>query len=93
MAPSKDSVPSGNVSDNSYMSKASDPVPVVGDSQEVESSIRPGQEDSDATLERDEKDAIDTSNIIDEPRAKPGKGALAEKDYSDEELVQEGDQP
>lgn len=50
MSPSNDSVPSGNVSDNSYMSKASDPVPVVGDAQEVESSINPGQEDSDATL-------------------------------------------
>ncbi|EPS39397.1 hypothetical protein H072_6819 [Dactylellina haptotyla CBS 200.50] len=40
-------------------------VPVIADNDKTTSGINPGHEDSDEQLARDDRDAIDESNIID----------------------------
>ncbi|KAF5020961.1 hypothetical protein F66182_7007 [Fusarium sp. NRRL 66182] len=61
--------PSGQFQENSYVSRPGEkdqPIAVQADSDEVEDPIDADQADTDAQLERDEKDAIDKSNIINE---------------------------
>ncbi|KAH6670317.1 hypothetical protein F5X68DRAFT_236258 [Plectosphaerella plurivora] len=65
--------------DNSYATKGNEPIPVQKDDAKLEDPISADQ-DSDAQLNRDDKDAIDESNIIgDRTRgAAPAKGAYRE---------------
>ncbi|KAK1959757.1 hypothetical protein LY78DRAFT_646703 [Colletotrichum sublineola] len=61
-------VPSGEVKDNEYVSRQGDrqPISVVDDDAKVEDPIDEETADTDAQLERDDKDAIDKSNIVKE---------------------------
>ncbi|CEI38588.1 hypothetical protein FVEN_g4849 [Fusarium venenatum] len=64
-----ESAPSASYEDNSYVSRPGEkdqPIAVQADSDRVEDPIDAEQADTDAQLERDEKDAIDQSNIIEE---------------------------
>ncbi|KAF4977411.1 hypothetical protein FZEAL_6056 [Fusarium zealandicum] len=61
--------PSGDFQDDSYVSRQGEknqPIPVQADSDRVEDPIDASQADTDAQLERDDADAIDKSNIIEE---------------------------
>ncbi|KAF5245478.1 hypothetical protein FANTH_7311 [Fusarium anthophilum] len=61
--------PSAEFQDDSYVSRPGEkeqPIPVQSDSDRVEDPIDGEQADTDAQLERDDKDAIDESNIIEE---------------------------
>ncbi|KAK1989945.1 hypothetical protein LX36DRAFT_648588 [Colletotrichum falcatum] len=60
--------PSGEVKDNEYVSRQGDrePIGVVDDDTKVEDPIDTETADSDAQLERDDKEAIDKSNILKE---------------------------
>ncbi|KAM0346390.1 hypothetical protein ACHAPU_005454 [Fusarium lateritium] len=61
--------PSGDYQEDSYVSRPGQkeqPIPVQSDSDRVEDPIDAEQADTDAQLERDDKDAIDESNIIEE---------------------------
>ncbi|RYP51789.1 hypothetical protein DL768_002936 [Monosporascus sp. mg162] len=82
-----DEVPEGQVQDDSFVlgaDKKGEPVPVVGDNAKVEDPIDARQADSDRQLERDEKEAINPSNIVKGSRSKPPAGSLREP--SDEDL-------
>ncbi|WXC61978.1 hypothetical protein SNK03_007846 [Fusarium graminearum] len=64
-----ENAPSASYEDNSYVSRPGEkgqPIAVQADSDRVEDPIDAEQADTDAQLERDEKDAIDQSNIIEE---------------------------
>ncbi|KXJ96136.1 hypothetical protein Micbo1qcDRAFT_201455 [Microdochium bolleyi] len=79
---SSENAPSGEYNDESYVSRTGQkdgPIPVTSGNESVESPYKDGAADSDAQLERDEKDAIDESNIIDDRtrNAKP-TGTYAE---------------
>jgi len=65
---SSNDVPTGEVKDNEYVSRQGDrqPISVVDDDAKVEDPIDDETADSDAQLERDDKDAIDKSNILEE---------------------------
>ncbi|KAJ3577144.1 hypothetical protein NPX13_g3418 [Xylaria arbuscula] len=79
--------PTGEFNDNSYATeRQAEAVPVVGDEASIEDPIQPEEADSDQQLARDENDAIDKSNIVnDRLRSdKPPKGALREP--ADEEI-------
>ncbi|KAK7967335.1 uncharacterized protein PG986_001612 [Apiospora aurea] len=75
--------PSGEVADNSYVSRSghkNEPLNVVSDQERVEDPIDADKADSDEQLVRDDTEAIDRSNILDERTrgaAKP-KGTYAE---------------
>ncbi|QDS68776.1 hypothetical protein FKW77_005309 [Venturia effusa] len=60
------SAPAGEgINDNDYKSRTGQSeIPVVGNDSAVESGVNPDTEDSDATLEKDDKEAIDESNIV-----------------------------
>ncbi|KAH6964403.1 hypothetical protein HG530_003735 [Fusarium avenaceum] len=61
--------PTGDYQEDSYVSRPGQkeqPIPVQSDSDRVEDPIDAEQADTDAQLERDDKDAIDESNIIEE---------------------------
>jgi hypothetical protein len=61
-----DSAPTGEFNDNDYANRTGDDgaVPVVKDGA-VDEPYADGNADSDQQLERDDKDAIDESNIVD----------------------------
>ncbi|KAJ4141629.1 hypothetical protein NW768_000844 [Fusarium equiseti] len=64
-----ENAPSASFEENSYVSRPGEkdqPIAVQADSDRVEDPIDAEQADTDAQLERDEKDAIDKSNIIEE---------------------------
>ncbi|CCF35743.1 hypothetical protein CH063_07462 [Colletotrichum higginsianum] len=65
---SSNGAPTGEVSDNEYVSRQGDrqPIDVVSDETKVEDPTDPETADSDAQLERDDKEAIDKSNIVKE---------------------------
>ncbi|CAN9080093.1 hypothetical protein CUC08_Gglean007099 [Alternaria sp. MG1] len=64
---SSSDIPSGNAMDNDYKSRTGQSeIPVQADEAPVEATEYTNGGDSDVQLERDEKDAIDESNIIDE---------------------------
>ncbi|TPX07700.1 uncharacterized protein E0L32_010596 [Thyridium curvatum] len=72
-------VPTGEDNDNSYVSRSGhkgEEIPVVSDQERIEDPIDADVADSDEQLERDDNDAIDTDNIIDERTrgAKPREG-------------------
>ncbi|KAF1959879.1 hypothetical protein CC80DRAFT_467101 [Byssothecium circinans] len=59
-------VPAGDAKDNDYVSRTGQSeFPVQNDDAPVEGGYDGATADSDQQLERDEKDAIDQSNIID----------------------------
>ena len=69
--------------DQEYVSRVGQktaPVPVQSDGDAVEDPIDPATADTDAQLEKDDADAIDKSNIIDETTrgAKPKMGTYQE---------------
>ncbi|MCJ1476023.1 hypothetical protein MMC13_004687 [Lambiella insularis] len=62
---SSEYVPAGDSKDNDYVSRTGQStVPVQKDEAPVEDPIDPATADSDATLERDDAEAIDQSNIV-----------------------------
>ncbi|RYP47775.1 hypothetical protein DL769_011286 [Monosporascus sp. CRB-8-3] len=80
-------VPEGQVQDDSFVlgaDKKGESIPVVGDTAKVEDPIDAREADSDRQLERDEKEAIDPSNVVKESRSKPAPGSF--KEPSDENL-------
>ncbi|PNS13779.1 hypothetical protein CAC42_3272 [Sphaceloma murrayae] len=85
--------PAGDARDDAYTSRTGQkqgPIPVQSDGDRIEDPIDPATADSDATLEADERDAIDKSNILDgrtRGAAQP-KGTYAEPG-DDEGLVQD----
>ncbi|KNG46943.1 hypothetical protein DDE82_006356 [Stemphylium lycopersici] len=99
---SSSDIPNGNVTDNTYQSRTGQSeIPVQKDEAPVESTEYDNGGDSDKQLERDEKDAIDSSNIIDERTrgatkqsgtyAEPGdeEGLGAAADGSDERIARQ----
>ncbi|KAI1347443.1 hypothetical protein F5Y01DRAFT_295124 [Xylaria sp. FL0043] len=80
--------PTGQVNDDSYTTenKNTESVPVVSDEAAIEDPVRPEQADTNEQLDRDDREAIDESNILkDRLRGnEPKKGALREP--SDEEM-------
>ncbi|KAI2620456.1 hypothetical protein GGR54DRAFT_639489 [Hypoxylon sp. NC1633] len=70
---------SNDTTDDSYVSRPGhkgEEVPVQSDQERVEDPINEVEADTDEQLVRDDKEAIDTSNIIDERtrHAKPTSG-------------------
>ncbi|KAK1911463.1 hypothetical protein P3342_012764 [Pyrenophora teres f. teres] len=83
---SSNDIPSGGVVDNDYASRTGQSqVPVQKDETPVESTEYDNGGDSDKQLERDEKDAIDTSNIIDERTRGATKTSGTYREPGDEE--------
>ncbi|XXH06041.1 hypothetical protein Hte_012486 [Hypoxylon texense] len=79
MSSYENEAPSADVADDSYVSRSghkNEEIPVQSDRERVEDPIDEAVADSDVQLNRDEKEAIDTSNIIgDRTRhAKPAAG-------------------
>ncbi|KAI0601597.1 hypothetical protein F4775DRAFT_605689 [Biscogniauxia sp. FL1348] len=67
MSNSPSSQPSGEATDNSYVSRPghkAEPVPVVSDQERVPDPVDGSKADSDEQLARDDRDAIDESNIM-----------------------------
>ncbi|KAG4421814.1 hypothetical protein IFR04_005064 [Cadophora malorum] len=69
-------IPQGDAQDNDYVSRTGQkeaPIPVQSDNDVVESGVDAETADSDEQLARDDNEAIDESNIIDEKtrHAKP----------------------
>merc|ERR1712093_789618 len=62
-------IPQGDTQDNDYVSRTGQeeaPIPVQSDNDVVESGVDAETADSDEQLARDDNEAIDESNIIDE---------------------------
>ncbi|KAK0637002.1 hypothetical protein B0T17DRAFT_651661 [Bombardia bombarda] len=79
--------PTGEVHDNSYVSRPGhkhEPMQVVSDNERLNSGANPAAANSDAQLQRDENDAIDKSNIIDE-RLRGAEPSHGYKEPGDEE--------
>ncbi|CZT02694.1 hypothetical protein WAI453_002171 [Rhynchosporium graminicola] len=73
---SSSDIPQGDAQDNDYVSRPGQKeagIPVQSDNAPVESGVDETTADSDEQLARDEKEAIDESNIIDDKtrHAKP----------------------
>ncbi|KAF5007123.1 hypothetical protein FDECE_6554 [Fusarium decemcellulare] len=80
--------PSGEFQENSYISRPgekSEPIPVQADSAKIEDPIDADTADTDAQLERDDSDAIDESNIIEERTRGATKPGGTYKEPGDEE--------
>ncbi|KAI0204968.1 hypothetical protein F4808DRAFT_412785 [Astrocystis sublimbata] len=80
--------PTGSVQDDSYVKRQGDnaAIDVVKDDADIEDPVSAENADSDQQLDKDDKDAIDSSNII-KSRLRgnePKEGAMAEP--SDEEM-------
>ncbi|KAI9740911.1 MAG: hypothetical protein M1818_004517 [Claussenomyces sp. TS43310] len=77
-------IPTGDAGDDDYtlrQGQGSEPIAVQSDRAPVDDPIDPATADSDATLARDDQDAIDASNVIGGSRtrgAKPTTGRYAE---------------
>ncbi|KAH8798604.1 hypothetical protein F5884DRAFT_758676 [Xylogone sp. PMI_703] len=83
-----DVVQGGDTVDNSYASGGSnEPVPVLKDEEPVEQPNNERNPDSDEALERDEKDAIDKSNIMKGDRTRHAKPTGTYKEPSDEQGI------
>jgi len=61
-------------------------IPVQKDSATVEDPIDPATADSDATLQADEKDAIDQSNVIEERTRGAAKPSGTYQEPGDDEV-------
>ncbi|KAI1678989.1 hypothetical protein KJE20_11171 [Pyrenophora tritici-repentis] len=83
---SSNDIPSGDVVDNDYTSRTGQSqIPVQKDEAPVESTEYDNGGDSDKQLERDEKDAIDSSNIIEERTRGATKTSGTYREPGDEE--------
>jgi len=72
--------------DDSYVSRTGQSeIPVQKDGAAVEDPIDPRTADSDQMLERDDKEAIDTDNIIDGGRTRGAKPVGTYREPGDEE--------
>ncbi|KAI5361029.1 hypothetical protein Slin15195_G089380 [Septoria linicola] len=79
-------IPAGDALDNDYVSRTGQSeIPVVKDDAAIEAGPYEGGADSDAQLEKDDKD-VDQSNIIDERT----RGAAKEKGSYTEPGDEEG---
>ncbi|KAJ4399457.1 hypothetical protein N0V85_006013 [Neurospora sp. IMI 360204] len=78
--------PDGQVNDPSYKTKGTEAVPVIDDDAPVEDPVRPEEADSDDQLAKDEAEAIDKSNIIDEKTRHATKPAGTYQEPSDEQM-------
>lgn len=83
MSSDRNEGPKGDVADDSYVSRPGhkdEPVGVVSDQERIEDPIDADKADSDEQLARDDADAIDKSNIIEERTrgAAQPKGTYAE---------------
>ncbi|KAG9257167.1 uncharacterized protein F5Z01DRAFT_671610 [Emericellopsis atlantica] len=61
--------PAGDFQDNSYVSRPgnkSEPLPVQSDGDKIEDPVDENVADTDAQLERDDNEAIDRGNILNE---------------------------
>merc|ERR1712176_1401958 len=78
--------PAGQIDDKSYATGSQrEPIPVLGDDEPVEDPVDESKADSDQQLERDDHEAIDKSNIMQErTRGAEPTGSYVEP--SDEEL-------
>jgi len=79
-----DVVQGGDTVDNSYTTGRNDPVPVMKDEAPVEQPNDQRDPDSDAALQQDEKEAIDTSNILKGDRTRHAAATGTYKEPSDE---------
>ncbi|KAK3050909.1 hypothetical protein LTR09_007987 [Extremus antarcticus] len=80
--------PAGDAADNDYVSRpgqAQAGVPVQCDNAAVEDPIDGATADSDAQLEKDDKDAIDKSNIVDSRTRGAAKSSGTYTEPGDEE--------
>ncbi|KAL2150562.1 hypothetical protein VTH82DRAFT_7125 [Thermothelomyces myriococcoides] len=77
--------PPGQVNDPSYKTRGNEAVPVVDDDAPVDDPMKPGSADSDRQLERDERDAIDKSNIL-KDRTRHAKPAGTYTEPSDAQM-------
>lgn len=82
--------PSGEIHDSSYVSKGQKVAPVVSDDTPVEEAYDDATADTDAQLERDEKDAIDKDNII-EDRTRHAKPAATYREPGDTEGLEQAE--
>ncbi|KAI3319675.1 hypothetical protein HD806DRAFT_539020 [Xylariaceae sp. AK1471] len=92
MSSYENEAPSGDVADDSYVSRSgskNEEVPVLSDKDRIDDPIDEAQADSDEQLVRDDNEAIDKSNIVDgrtrgaKPRSgyrEPGEEDLPEND-------------
>ncbi|KAJ4305261.1 hypothetical protein N0V90_000792 [Kalmusia sp. IMI 367209] len=80
-------IPAGDAGDNDYISRTGqkDYIPVQKDEAPVEDPYNAETADSDQQLERDENDAIDTSNIVDSRTRGATKEAGTYTEPGDEE--------
>ncbi|KAI0846112.1 hypothetical protein F5Y00DRAFT_264829 [Daldinia vernicosa] len=80
--------PDGQVYDSSYTTegrKDSDAIPVLKDDENIEDPIDPEDADSDKQLARDEAEAIDQKNVLnDRTRKEKPRGSYTEP--TDEEM-------
>ncbi|PQE32219.1 histone chaperone CHZ domain-containing protein [Rutstroemia sp. NJR-2017a WRK4] len=88
-AQDQSNIPDAHPVDNDYISRPGqkDIVPVQRDGAPVEDPIDPATANSDAQLQRDEKDAIDKSNIIEEKTRGNTKPAGTYQAPGDEESL------
>ncbi|KAF2872155.1 hypothetical protein BDV95DRAFT_543793 [Massariosphaeria phaeospora] len=83
---SNDSAPTGDVTDNDYASRSGQyTIPVQKDDAPIDEPYDAATADSDQQLQRDEKDAIDSSNIIEERTRGATKKAGTYAEPGDEE--------
>ncbi|KAF4306550.1 hypothetical protein GTA08_BOTSDO05566 [Botryosphaeria dothidea] len=79
-------IPAGDAGDNDYASRTGQyQIPVQKDEAPVEDPIDPNTADSDEQLTRDDKDAIDESNIISDRTRGAAKKAGTYAEPGDEE--------
>ncbi|KAL6887563.1 hypothetical protein HDV57DRAFT_515079 [Trichoderma longibrachiatum] len=79
-------VPEGQVSDDSYVTGTkNEAVPVQSDDAPVEDPINASSADSDQQLARDDNEAIDKSNIIDD-RTRGSKPRRSYREPGDDEM-------
>ena len=89
-----DNVPAGAEpnNDSDYAkTTGNDPIPVQRDDANIESGVNPptefeGGENSDAQLEKDDKDAIDSSNIINDRTRGAAQKSGTYREPGDEEV-------
>ncbi|KAI1334643.1 hypothetical protein F5Y15DRAFT_429322 [Xylariaceae sp. FL0016] len=92
MSSYENEAPSGDVSDNNYVSRSGhkgEEIPVMSDQDIVEDGLK-GDQDTDAQLERDDIEAIDKSNIVD-GRTRGAKPTGGYREPGDEEGLPSND--
>ncbi|KAB8291162.1 hypothetical protein EYC80_009850 [Monilinia laxa] len=81
-------IPQGTPTNNDYVSRPGhkqEPIPVQSDGAAIEDPIAADTANSDAQLERDDKEAIDKSNIIDSKTRGAAKSTETYREPGDEE--------